>query len=71
MEGQLVVVSLGHFHAAGCPATAQSGTFHVSSDLQVLDLCRKDFKTQVQVKVRASLLKLRTVRQRRIDRIRG
>ena len=32
--------------------------------VQVLDLCSKNFKTQVLVKVRVSLLKLRSMRQK-------
>lgn len=44
------------------PAPAPSGTFHMWGELQVLNLCMKKFKTQIQVKVKVSWLKLRTVR---------
>ena len=44
------------------PAPARPRAFCLSGIL--LDSCRKDFKTGAQVKVRVSLLKLGTVRQR-------
>lgn len=37
----------------------------VSGHRQVLDLCREDFKTQMQAKVRVRILKLWTVRQKK------